>query len=112
VGRQELASFIAAPQHHYLVRSVDPVDPPLAVPNARYIVARGPFSESQDRELLIVNSIAAIVAKNSGGDSTYGKIAAARSLGIAVVLLRRPPQPVGPSVATVAEAVEWLAHVL
>ena len=32
LGRQELGAVRAAPQHSYLVRSVDPVDPPLAVP--------------------------------------------------------------------------------
>ena len=30
LGRNEIAPFAAAPQHHYLVRSVDPVEPPLA----------------------------------------------------------------------------------
>ncbi|MGE5147122.1 MAG: precorrin-6A/cobalt-precorrin-6A reductase, partial [Candidatus Eiseniibacteriota bacterium] len=34
LGRKELHPFEAAPQHVYLVRSVDPVDPPLAVPHA------------------------------------------------------------------------------
>ena len=32
LGRQELAPFEDAPQHAYLIRSVDPVEPPLAVP--------------------------------------------------------------------------------
>ena len=30
IGRNELAPFASAPQHRYLIRSVDPVDPPLA----------------------------------------------------------------------------------
>src|SRR5262245_54112840 len=32
LGRNEFQPFAAAPQHFYLIRSVDPVDPPLAVP--------------------------------------------------------------------------------
>ena len=32
VGRQEIAPFELAPQHYYLIRSVDPVEPPLALP--------------------------------------------------------------------------------
>lgn len=111
VGRQEVAAFVSQPQHHYIVRTVDPVDPPLAVPSARYILARGPFSEADDRELLQSNRIDVVVAKNSGGDATYGKIAAARSLGIRVVLLQRPAAHSGPSVSTVADAVAWLNHV-
>ena len=57
-----------------------------------------------------------IVAKNSGGAATYGKIAAARSLGLPVIMLARPalPQvPVSvPVAASVEEALVWLDHVL
>lgn len=108
VGRQELSPFRSAPQHRYFIRSVDPVDPPLDVPHAHYILARGPFTEAADRELLQSRSINALVAKNSGGDATYGKIAAARFLGIPVFMFERPPVPDCPSVATVPEAVNWL----
>src|SRR3984957_19692572 len=52
LGRQELAPFASAPQHHYWIRSVDPVGPALAVPHAQYILARGPFEEAQERPLL------------------------------------------------------------
>ena len=62
-----------------------------------YILARGPFSEADDRALLEAHGIDAIVAKNSGGQATYGKIAAARALGIEVFLIRRPPLPDMPS---------------
>ena len=90
LGRQELAPLGAAPQHSYLVRSVDPVDPPLDVPDARYILDRGPFGIAAERTLLAEEKIDAVLAKNSGGDATYAKIAAARDLGIEVVLVRRP----------------------
>jgi precorrin-6A/cobalt-precorrin-6A reductase len=110
LGRNEIAAFAAAPQHHYLVRSVDPVEPPLAVPSAAYIQARGPFREADDRALLAAHAIDVVVSKNSGGDAAYGKIAAARELGIAVILLRRPVLPEVPAVETVDDAVAWLAH--
>lgn len=110
LGRQELAPFVAAPQHDYLIRSVDPVEPPLAVPQARYILARGPFDEAAEHALLRENGIEAIVCKNSGGTATYGKIAAARALGLRVVMLRRPELPDAPEVATAAEALAWLDH--
>jgi precorrin-6A/cobalt-precorrin-6A reductase len=112
IGRKEVAAFAAAPQHDYLIRSVDPVVPPVAVPRARYIVERGPFSEAAERELLEKHRIEVIVAKNSGGSATYGKIAAARSLGIEVLMLRRPALPSVPSVADVRDAVTWLDHTL
>jgi precorrin-6A/cobalt-precorrin-6A reductase len=112
LGRKELAPFASAPQHHYLVRSVDPVEPSLGVPHASYLVARGPFAETAERELLLSRGIDAIVSKNSGGDATYGKIAAARALGIEVVMLRRPQLPAVPNVASVEEAAAWLGHAL
>ena len=110
LGRNEIAPFAGAPQHVYLVRSVDAVEPPLAVPHAAYIRARGPFREEDDRALLAGHEIDVVVAKNSGGPAAYGKIAAARALGIEVMLLRRPSLPVVPSVETIADAVAWLDH--
>jgi precorrin-6A/cobalt-precorrin-6A reductase len=110
LGRQELAPFAQAPQHHYLVRSVDPVDPPLAVPHATYVTGRGPFTQADDRALLREHGIEVIVAKNSGGGATYGKIAAARTLGLAVIMPSRPPLPAVHAVETVEEALAWLDH--
>ena len=112
LGRQELAPFEVAPQHAYLIRSVDPVEPPLGVPDATYILARGPFSEADDRALLEAHGIDAIVAKNSGGQATYGKIAAARALGVEVFLIRRPPLPDMPSGASVEEVLRLADHAL
>lgn len=112
LGRKELRPFEAAPQHSYLVRSVDPVDPPLAVPRADYIVARGPFSEAEDRALLEAHRIETIVAKNSGGEATYGKIAASRKLGLTVIMLKRPALPEVDAVDTVDDALRWLDHAL
>jgi precorrin-6A/cobalt-precorrin-6A reductase len=112
LGRNELAPFAAAPQHHYLIRSVDPVEPPLPLPQVTYITGRGPFSEADDFALLESHSIEAIVAKNSGGAATYGKIAAARALTLDVIMLRRPELPDTPAVATVAEAIAWLDQAL
>src|SRR5262249_45119858 len=111
-GPHRLAPSARAPQHHYLVRSVAPVDPPLAVPHAVYVTGRGPFSEADDRALLEAHGIEIVVAKNSGGSATYGKIAAARVLGLPVILLRRPALPEVPTVATIEEALTWLDHAL
>ncbi|MFO1097450.1 MAG: cobalt-precorrin-6A reductase [Xanthobacteraceae bacterium] len=112
LGRKEVAPFAQAPQHHYLVRSVDPIDPPLAVPHAEYILARGPFGEDDERTLLTTRGIEVIVSKNSGGSATYGKIAAARALGIDVIVLRRLELPEAPSAETVDAALAWLDHAL
>jgi precorrin-6A/cobalt-precorrin-6A reductase len=134
LGRKEIEPFTSAPQHSYLVRSVEPVTPPLMVPHAAYITARGPFAEADERTMLEQHRIDIIVAKNSGGPATYGKIAAARALSLPVIMLRRPlpppypppqagegirriPPPLagegreGAAVETVDDAVAWLDHV-
>ena len=106
MGRKEIEPFTAAPEH------VDPVDPPLAVPHAIYLTARGPFSEVDDRALLDRQNIDAVVAKNSGGDASYGKIAAARALHLPVILLERPALPDAETVETVEDVFAWLDHAL
>ncbi|MBA1139161.1 cobalt-precorrin-6A reductase [Mesorhizobium neociceri] len=112
LGRQEVAAFEVAPQHHYLIRSVDPVEPKLAVPDAAYLLARGPFREADERALLLEHRIDVVVSKNSGGEATYGKIAAARALGIEVVMVRRPVLPGVPSAETVDELAALADHLL
>ena len=108
LGRNEVHALEAAPQHAYWVRSVDPVEPPLRLDDTHYIVARGPFPEGEECDLLKRHRIDAVLAKNSGGDATYGKIAAARTLGIEVILAKRPPRPDVPTVGSVDEALAWL----
>ncbi|WP_353641080.1 cobalt-precorrin-6A reductase [Mesorhizobium sp. WSM2239] len=110
LGRQEIAEFAAAPQHAYIIRSVDPVEPPLDVPDATYILARGPFAEANELDLLRAHRIDAIVAKNSGGSATYGKIAAARKVGIEVILFSRPALPDVCSGASVGEVLAMIDH--
>jgi precorrin-6A/cobalt-precorrin-6A reductase len=110
IGRKEVAAFAAAPQHHYLIRSVDPIEPPLNVPNATYILSRGPFPESDEKALLSDHRIETIVAKNSGGSATHGKIAAARTLGLNVIMLRRPALPEVPTVDDAHGVIAWLDH--
>lgn len=110
IGRQEAGALEAAPQHYYLIRSVDPVEPELAVRDAHYILARGPFPEADERALLERYDIDAVVSKNSGGEATYGKIAAARALGIEVVMIRRPALPDVASAGTVSALAAKVDH--
>ncbi|RWP39472.1 MAG: cobalt-precorrin-6A reductase [Mesorhizobium sp.] len=112
LGRQEAAAFEAAPQHHYLIRSVDPVEPRLAVPDATYLLARGPFREADERALLLEHRIDVVVSKNSGGEATYGKIAAARALGVEMVMIRRPALPDVASAETVEALAAMVDHLL
>jgi precorrin-6A/cobalt-precorrin-6A reductase len=112
VGRKELASFSDIPEIHFLVRLVDPPPAPLPLVDFESLLERGPFDETEELQLMRVRRIDLVIAKNSGGDATYGKITAARNLKISVILQRRPPLP--PSYAPTATvetpeaAMEWL----
>ena len=80
------------------------------MPDASYVIGRGPFTQADDRGLLIAHGIEIVVAKNSGGEATYGKIAAARTLGLSVIILRRPTLSAGPAVETIEDALVWIDH--
>ena len=58
-----------------------------------------------ERELLSREKIEVVLAKNSGGDASYPKIAAARELGIEVVLVERPKRGSVETVESVPDAV-------
>ncbi len=93
VGRLQLDSFAAAPQHDYLIRSIDGPEAPLALPRHRLILARGPFSLEDELSLMKRQAIDCLITKNSGGEASRAKLDAARQLGLEVVLMRPPPRP-------------------
>jgi len=70
------------------------VKPSFTLPeNVVWIKAIGPFDETSEKTWLKDNQVDLIVSKNSGGTATYGKIAAARELGILVCMFKRPTKP-------------------
>ncbi|GHC78460.1 cobalt-precorrin-6A reductase [Limoniibacter endophyticus] len=111
LGRQELLPFEAAPQHAYVVRSVDPVEPPLDLPRIDYITARGPFNEEDELALLQTHRVDVIVCKNSGGAASYGKIAAARHLRLPVIMVARPLPALQGKTTRVRTVTDAVAHV-
>ncbi len=107
VGQKDLDAFAGLEGVWFLIRTIEPPSgAPLA--HAHWLQARGPFTLEAELELLRAHAIDVLVAKASGGEATYAKLAAARRLGLPVLMLRRPPPPPGPVVATVAEALNWL----
>lgn len=111
LGRQELHLFAAAPQHHYLARSVDAPGASGLPPDLVVLKARGPFDRGAERALLRDHRIDIVVSKNSGGDATYAKISAARELGLPVIMIARPDKPAGLVVTSPSGALERLAHI-
>jgi precorrin-6A/cobalt-precorrin-6A reductase len=108
IGTKEVAAFAGAQTLWFLVRLVERPEGPLPLPNHEIILGRGPFAEADEIELMEKHRIDVVVAKNSGGQATYGKIAAARRLGIPVMLLRRPPLPPAETATSIEQAVAWV----
>ncbi|MEG4506285.1 cobalt-precorrin-6A reductase [Microcoleus sp. F6_B4] len=112
IGRQELAAFAGLDAIWFLMRAIDPPALNTPVPNGKLLLARGPFSLEDERQLLLEYQIDTIVSKNSGGGATYAKIVAARELGIPVVMVQRPPIADVEKVADVEGAIAWLVKQL
>jgi precorrin-6A/cobalt-precorrin-6A reductase len=110
IGRQHLDAFASQPQHHYLLRLVDPPLGPLPLPLATVIVARGPFTAAGDTALLRQHGVQIVVAKNAGGKGAVAKIAAARALQLPVIMIDRPLIPARASARTAAAVMDWLDH--
>ncbi|MBA3909170.1 MAG: cobalt-precorrin-6A reductase [Rhodobacter sp.] len=110
IGRQNLEPFAAQPQHHYLLRLVDAPTGPLPLPQADVVVARGPFDVAGDSALMRDHGTEVVVAKNAGGKGAVAKIAAARALGLPVVMIDRPMIPPRPVARSVAAVMDWLHH--
>lgn len=110
IGRQHIADFAAQPQHFYLLRVVDAPEGPPRLPDHALVVDRGPFTAQGDLALMQAHRIDLIVAKNAGGQGAEAKITAARTLGLPVVMIDRPPIPARAEAASVAQVMDWIAH--
>ncbi|MEU3255176.1 cobalt-precorrin-6A reductase [Streptomyces sp. NPDC006997] len=93
-GRLGLAAFAQLTGPHFVVRSVDPPEPPLP-PRLDVVLARGPFTVTDEVALLREHRVDTLVTKDSGGTATSAKLTAARELGLPVVVVQRPPLPPG-----------------
>jgi len=74
---------------------------------AARIVSREP-GVRLERGLLADYRIDCLVTRASGGEATAAKLTAARTLGLPVVMVRRPPPPPGPSASSVEDAMTWI----
>lgn len=111
IGRSDLAVFEKAGRLTFISRSIEPPDGAGAAAMVQTILDRGPFSLADERRILTENKVACLVAKNSGGLASYPKIEAARENGIPVVVIQRPPSPLGEIASDVAAAVAWIERV-
>jgi precorrin-6A/cobalt-precorrin-6A reductase len=108
IGRKDIAPFLARGGLTGIVRSIEipKIDLPVAW---QLLTARPPFSVESERELMSRERITHLVTKNAGGEDTYAKLVAARSLELPVVIVARPRKPEAQCVAALADVERWLA---
>ncbi|MGH3795262.1 MAG: cobalt-precorrin-6A reductase [Pseudonocardiaceae bacterium] len=110
-GRTGLAAFAGRDEVWFLIRTIDAPGPPLPA-GCEVVLDRGPFTVDGELDLLRRYRIDVLVTKDSGGELTAAKLVAARRLGLAVLLVRRPPVPAVPVLATGPQVLRWLAMTL
>jgi precorrin-6A/cobalt-precorrin-6A reductase len=110
-GRSGTAAF-ADSDAWFLIRAVTAPDTDVLPRRHRLVLSRGPYGYEGEYALLREHRIDALVTKNSGGEMTRAKLAAAEVMEIPVVMVKRPPPPAGVrSVGSIDEAAEWvIAH--
>jgi precorrin-6A/cobalt-precorrin-6A reductase len=107
-GRSGTAAF-ADVDAWFLIRAVTAPDADTLPRRHQLVLSRGPYHYDDEVALLREHRIDALVTKNSGGQMTRPKLDAAAALGVAVVMVDRPPLPPGvTTVSTVDEAVIWV----
>ena len=108
IGREHLEPFANLPGLHLVLRSVQPPSRPPSE-NVTVLLGRGPFTVDGELSLLREHCVEVLVTRNSGGRAVAPKLAAARFLGIPVIMVRRPDMPLAGHVATsVTEAITWV----
>jgi len=107
-GQRDLEVFAPLADTWFLVRLIEPPAETLPLAHHEIRLARGPFRIENEIALMREHDIEAVVSKNSGGEATYGKIAAARTLDLPVVMVDRPVQPDGETADTIDACLAWL----
>jgi precorrin-6A/cobalt-precorrin-6A reductase len=108
IGGLQLATFALAPQHHYVVRTIDHPETIGSLPSHHLILARGPFRVEDEIALMRNEHVDLLVTKNSGGAATRAKIEAARVMGIEVIMVERPPPEAVPGFDSVEDVLAWV----
>lgn len=89
LGRQYLDAFAARSDCRFVIRMVDTPERPLPIADHAMILGKPLADPAHEAALFAAHGITHLVCRNSGGAAGYGKIAAAREMGLPVIILGR-----------------------
>ncbi len=105
IGRKEIAPFIERGDLSGVVRMIE--KPACHLPERWHLIlARPPYDLAGEISILENHRITVLVTKNAGGVQTQAKLAAARHLGLPVILISRPEKPASLTCASAQAVVE------
>ncbi|GIL02919.1 MAG: precorrin-6A reductase [Alphaproteobacteria bacterium] len=88
VGSRHLGTFAGRGDVYFVVRMVDPPRERLPFADHELVIGK-PGGVEEETALLAAKRITHVVCRNSGGEASYAKIAAARRLGLTVIMIGR-----------------------
>lgn len=106
-GRQTLEKFAGLEGCRVICRQIDPPTAPFPFEGGEFLIGRPPFPVDREVSIFAQLGIDYIVVKNAGGDASATKLTAARQLGIPVLMIARPANPVALRVDNAVDALTW-----
>lgn len=106
-GRQTLSRFANLRVARVICRQIEPPGGPFPFEGGEFLIGRPPFPLAAEVDLFRALAVDVLVVKNAGGTASRPKLDAARSLGLPVLMIRRPPRPAAPVVETIGDALDW-----
>ncbi|NCO22523.1 MAG: cobalt-precorrin-6A reductase [Rhodobacterales bacterium] len=107
-GRQTLQRYANMTGRYMICRQIEQSEGPFPLDQGYFLNSRPPFSLESETIMLRRLEIDWLLVKNSGGPASRAKLDAARRLSLPVAMIRRPLQPEGPKLETVAAALAWV----
>lgn len=109
IGQKDLAPFFARGDTRLIARMIEaPAERPPG--HVTIILDRPPFTLENELTLMRSHAVDVLVTKNAGSPLVAEKLAAARDLGLPVIMIARPTAQPPVDAATVAEATALLDH--
>ncbi|GHB23978.1 cobalt-precorrin-6A/precorrin-6x reductase [Pseudovibrio japonicus] len=111
-GTKVAAPLKQRPDITFIIRTLNAPTDAVAMPNAQYIEGLPNADWRAEYELLKKQNVDWVISKNSGGTASYGKIRAARELGLPVAMIKRPENPCSIQCASIDAVLAKLQAIL